>query len=118
MQFSWQDKTIAVTGATGFIGGRLVERLVLEYGARVRCLVRDYTHCASLSRLDVELVKCDLLSQPSLSRAVDGCSYVVHCAYSWDKDRRIARRINVEGTRNLYEVASSAGVASLRPLEY
>ena len=36
------NATVLVTGTTGFIGGRLAERLVVEHGARVRALVRNF----------------------------------------------------------------------------
>src|SRR4051794_30448964 len=67
-----------VTGATGFVGGRLIERLLRE-GRPVRALTRDP------ERLDappeVEAVKGDLVSGAGLDRALDGSStayYPVH----------------------------------------
>jgi uncharacterized protein YbjT (DUF2867 family) len=73
--------TILVTGATGYIGGLLVPRL-LERGHRVRCLVRDP---AGLERhawaSDVEAAQGDLLQLESLASAfqgVDAVYYLVH----------------------------------------
>ena len=43
------NATVLVTGATGFIGGRLAERLVVEHGARVRALVRSFGRAARLA---------------------------------------------------------------------
>jgi uncharacterized protein YbjT (DUF2867 family) len=70
--------TELVTGATGYVGGRLIERLLGE-GRSVRALARDP------SRLDtpaeVEAVEGDLVSGDGLDRALDGCSvayYLVH----------------------------------------
>jgi len=74
---------IAVTGATGYIGGRLVPRL-LEGGHRIRCLVRDRNK--SLSRpwandQRIEIVQCDLADEAAVCDALRGCSaayYLVH----------------------------------------
>ncbi len=106
---NWQDETFAVSGATGFIGGRLVERLVLDKGAAVRCLVRGYTRCASLSRMNVELMRCGLMDAEAQAQAMRGCAAVLHCAYDWRTEGDGGRRVNVEGTLNLYRAASRAG---------
>ncbi len=72
------DAMELVTGATGYVGGRLVARLVAE-GRRVRALARDP------SKLDmpaeVEVAHADLLSGPGLEAALEGCTtayYLVH----------------------------------------
>lgn len=74
-------KLILVTGATGYVGGRLVTRL-LEAGYRVRCLVRDLSRLQGRAWLDqVELAAGDLLQIDSLAAAmrdVDALYYLVH----------------------------------------
>jgi nucleoside-diphosphate-sugar epimerase len=100
-----------VTGASGFIGGHLVERLVGE-GHRVRCLVRPTSDTALLTQLGVELVQGDVTSADSLPAAVRGASHVIHCAAmvsDWGTVEEI-RRVNVGGTRSLLEAASAASV--------
>ena len=103
--------TCLLTGATGFIGGHLAERLVRE-GHRVRCLVRATSDTSLLDALDVELAVGDLTSLSSLVDAVEGCRYAFHCGAlvsDWATANEI-RRINVEGTRNLLEASVTSGV--------
>lgn len=99
-----------VTGATGFIGGHLAERLAGE-GRRVQCLVRSTSNTTLLERLGVELVVGDITQPDSLAEAVAGCRDVFHCAAlvsDWATRSEIAQ-INVEGTRNLLEASVASG---------
>lgn len=100
-----------LTGASGFIGGRLAGRLAGE-GYRVRCLVRASSDTSKLAELDVELAVGDLADRDSLVRAADGCRYVLHCGAlvsDWATKAEIARA-NVTGTRNALDAAVAASV--------
>jgi len=106
-----QDDACLVTGATGFIGGRLAQRLVDE-GYQVRCLVRPSSDTSLLDNLGVEIAVGDLTSMRSLTRAAQGCSHVFHCGArvsDWGTAQEIART-NVEGTRNLLDACVTASV--------
>ena len=75
------NQVILVTGATGYIGGRLVPRL-LEEGYRVRCFVRDPARLTGRPwHKAVEIVTGDVLQASSLTPAMQGVSiayYLVH----------------------------------------
>jgi len=106
-----RDHVCLVTGATGFIGGHLAQRLVQE-GHQVRCLVRASSDTSLLDKLDVEIATGDLTSARSLRRTTEGCDCVVHCGAlvsDWATAEEIAR-VNVEGTRNLLEACADASV--------
>jgi len=106
-----RDDTCLVTGATGFIGGHLAQRLVQE-GHQVRCLARTSSDTSLLQKLDVEIAAGDLTSARSLAVAAEGCRYVFHCGAQvsdWATTQELAR-INVAGTRNLLEASIDASV--------
>ena len=55
-KFNFSGKPVLITGGTGFIGGRLIERLVLEGNADVRVLVRNFASVSRVARFPVEMV--------------------------------------------------------------
>ena len=81
-QGTLQGKTVLVTGATGFIGGRLVEKLINEYRANVRVLIRDYSRAARIARFSsVKMIRGDLGDYDILCLAMKDCDFVFHCAF-------------------------------------
>ena len=100
---TWQNQTVFVTGATGFIGGRICERLFLANTAKVRALVHSTHKAARIARLPIELVRGSLLDRDSLRSALGDAKIVIHCGLG------NARGI-VRGTENLLTVAAESGV--------
>ncbi len=98
-------KRILITGGTGFIGGRLAEKLALDEGADVRVLARDFGKAIRVARLPVELVSGDVADDEAVERAVEGCDYIVHCAHDFGDQSR-----NVTASRSLAEAALRHGV--------
>ena len=100
---------VLVTGATGFIGGRLVERLARQ-GRSIRIVTSDFRRCARVARFPVELVRADLRDPRGFARTAEGCDTVFHLAYWFGGPPADGRRINLEGTRALAEAALARGV--------
>jgi nucleoside-diphosphate-sugar epimerase len=89
---------ILITGATGFVGGWLAETLYLSDFAYVRAGIRNWSNAARLARFPIEIVRCDVLDQEEIVRAMDGVSCVIHCAIG-------SREVIVQGTNNMLEAA-------------
>ena len=107
-------KTVFVTGGSGFIGGRLIEVLVRQGGARVRTLVRGTTSAGGgasrAAAAGAEIVFGSLLDADLLERELQGADIVFHCAYGMHGSLAAQREVTVEGTRRLARAAGLAGV--------
>src|SRR2546425_6240336 len=104
--------TTLVTGATGFIGANVV-RALLDAGASVRVLTRHGSDTRNLTGLPVEMVYGDVRDIASLRPALQGCHTLYHVAayYSlWTPHPEDMYATNVQGTRNLLQVALDLGV--------
>jgi nucleoside-diphosphate-sugar epimerase/N-acetylglutamate synthase-like GNAT family acetyltransferase len=103
-----------VTGATGFIGTRLVRQLRTA-GHTVRALVRTPSKASELSGLGASLHAGDITDKESMRAAMRGSDGVFHLA-AWyrigarARERRGAERINVEGTRNVLELIKELSI--------
>ena len=97
-----------VTGATGFLGGEIVKQLIGR-GHHVIALVRTAEKAAVLKALGVTIHVADISDRESLREPMIGVDGVFHTA-GWYRigvkhSREIAERVNVEGTRNVFEIA-------------
>ena len=102
------SRLILVTGATGYVGGRLVGRL-LDAGYRVRCLARDPDRLRDRDWPGVEILRGDVLDAASLPPVLDGVTdayYLVHSMAAGpeflEQDRRAAAAFR--------DAAAAAGV--------
>lgn len=103
----YKGKKVLVTGATGFIGSLLAERLLMHEGADVRVMVHNWPKAAYISRFDVELIKADITNYEDVEKAVEGCDYVFHCVGLGGPQ---AMKINADGTVNVVKACKKHNV--------
>ncbi|HEX3737236.1 MAG TPA: NAD-dependent epimerase/dehydratase family protein [Solirubrobacterales bacterium] len=106
--------TVAVTGPTGEIGGSLIDALEAseEVGA-VRGMARRPFDPATAGWRKATYQRGDILDRGHLAELFDGADVAVHLAFAIFGDREETRRINLEGSRNVFEAAVEAGVGRL-----
>jgi nucleoside-diphosphate-sugar epimerase len=106
---------IAVTGASGFIGAHLVDRLLAD-GHAVVALLRHASHSAGLEERGVEVIRGDVTDPAAVARTVAGCPVVFHLARARAHSGlpiRVVNRVNIGGAGIVAEAAAAAGAARL-----
>ena len=116
-----KKKPVLVTGATGYVAGWLVKKL-LEEGLTVHAAVRDPKNKEKLKFLDelaeklpgkIVYFKSDLLEEGSYAEAMKGCELVFHTASPFTMEIKDPQKELIDpaklGTRNVLEQATKAG---------
>ena len=106
------DKPILVTGATGYIGGRLIP-LLLEKGYRVRAVARSGAKLSCrpwAGDPGVETAVADMLDSSSLMRAVRGCSAAFYLVHSMKSKIPEQEKLDLQAARNMSMAAGREGL--------
>jgi uncharacterized protein YbjT (DUF2867 family) len=106
------SRLVLITGATGYVGGRLLPRL-LEAGYRVRCLVRDPARLQGRPWLEqVEVVEGDVLKPATLPSAMQGVDTAYYLIHSMSGSADFHQR-DLTAARNFGDAARVAGVQQI-----
>lgn len=106
---------ILVTGATGFIGSHLCQRLI-DDGHQVTAFHRATSNVALLADLNLQHAIGDIADYAALARALPGHDAVIHAAahiYYWRKFRELQNKTNLQGTANVVQACQHSGVKRL-----
>jgi dihydroflavonol-4-reductase len=104
--------TVLVIGANGYLGSHVTRQLV-DSGEDVRVMVRDGANTVGIDDLKTTRFVGDIWNDDMLRQAMAGCDVVYYCVVDtrgWLKDPAPLFHTNVEGTRNVLEVAKDAGL--------
>ncbi len=115
MATKFRNKTVMVTGATGFIGNHLAQTLV-KRDYNVIALVRSRKRAEHLEKQGVKLVEGNLIHSSDVEAAVQGVKTIYHIAALYRSAKypdKIYKEVNVEGTRNIINAAEKFGVKRL-----
>ncbi len=101
-----------ITGATGFIGNNVVQEL-LNRQQQVSVLVRSKQKIPTHQLNQISVYEGDLSDLDTIDQAMKSCDYIFHMAAFaniWSKDKMLAYKTNVEGTRNILNLALKNGI--------
>ena len=118
---------VAVTGASGFVGNRVVEELLLRQSHQVVPVVHSYASLALPGRFNIPWQVADHFDSDALSRAFEGCECVVHAAFSSPlvhmsravyqaADRAVVRRVVILSSASVYNQNVAPNTTEESPL--
>jgi nucleoside-diphosphate-sugar epimerase len=97
-------KKVLITGAAGFVGGRLCEVMALSGGMKPRAFIHSTSSAARITRFPLDFFLGDLCDRASVDRAMQGCDAVIHLA-------RGDKKVMEQGQENALQAASAQGVS-------
>ena len=99
---------VLVTGATGYVGGRLIPYLIKQ-GYQVRCFIRNHEDVNSRNWKNVEVFKGDVFDTKSLEQAMNGVDYAYYLIHSMAKGMNFHQR-DMQAAHNFGSIAKMSGI--------
>ncbi len=98
-----KSRKVLITGATGFIGGRICETFYLTGQYQPKAGLRSWSSAARIGRFPIEMVICDVMNEAQVAEALQDCYGLVHCAVGNDD-------VIIKGTRTILRAAQKANL--------
>ncbi len=108
-----RNRRVLVTGGSGFLGGRIVEKLRLQHDAEVNVLTRAPSRGLRSASIGARVFTGDIANASAVRAAARGCDLIIHCARDDTPDENERLRKTLEGTRNVIDAALENGVDRL-----
>jgi nucleoside-diphosphate-sugar epimerase len=102
---NFAGRKVLITGATGFIGARLVEVLAQRHRCQVRALVHHFAHASRIARFPIEMIRADIADFDAVARAAAGCDLIIHAAHGSSGDAAAQQAGTVRGTEAVMQAA-------------
>ena len=111
-------KRYLITGATGYIGSMLVERLLNQENTEVTVIVREPQRLHSEIRNNVNIICADITDKEAILQIKGGYDYLIHCAAPTHSSYMVSQPVEtaeaiVDGTRNMLELSVKCCVGSM-----
>jgi len=106
-------KKILITGATGFVGSRLITRFSMEKVADIKCFLRQFSRAAGIARFPIEFFQGEVEDLSSLKKAVAGSDAVVHAAMGFTGNTSDDFSSIVTGTANVCQAVLHCKIPKL-----
>lgn len=111
-------KRYLITGATGYIGSVLTERLLDQENVEVTVSVRDLGRLSDRIRGKVEVISADITDRETILQIESPYDYIIHCAAPTSSSYMVTHPVEtaetiVDGTRNILELAKKCHVNSM-----
>ena len=103
---------VFLTGATGYVGAHLVNRLI-EEGHHLHLLIRSPEKNPQLNSNHITVFEGDILQKEAIKKAMIGCDQIYHlaaCTSIWLENEEEYFDINVSGTNNILDIAYEIGI--------
>lgn len=101
---------VAITGGNGHIGNAIIEEL-LSRNYSIKALIHSKSNF--LENKNIETIKGSLHDEDSLTKLMEGCDYLIHCAaiisINGDQNQQV-QKINIQGLENVLKIASKSNL--------
>lgn len=98
---TFSGKKVLITGASGFIGSRVIHILSSNTKIEIDALIHSYSNAIRIARYPIKMIKCDISKKDDVGLLAKDYDFVFHLAYGNSGNKKTQQKVTVEGTKNL-----------------